>query len=340
MMPFAKEFDPIYGHLLKAVLEDAGFEVSRADAIKGQNNILSDVIEGIENNDLIVADLTGANANVFYELGIAHTLGKPVILVTQRMEDVPFDLKSYRVLKYVPTFPAIEEAKANISKLATDFLEDTATFRNPVTDFLRNKQGPNKNVGAILPNASQQDERGFLDHLIDLTEGYNCIAGVAEGITEDLNVLTSATKVSTEEFNQIGANRNASSPAAARRVARKLAEQIARFKNRLKKANVEYSSIAQKTEDSLEIVLGFQQLQSQTSDHAIIEQLSALRRFQNSAEGGRDELLNMAAIMDELPRIERRLNRELKEGSAEILNMAGNLDKTIASINRALKKYG
>ena len=175
---------------------------------------------------------------------------------------------------------------------------------------------------------------------VDLTEGYNCIAGVAEGITEDLNVLTSATKVSTEEFNQIGANRNASSPAAARRVARKLAEQIARFKNRLKKANVEYSSIAQKTEDSLEIVLGFQQLQSQTSDHAIIEQLSALRRFQNSAEGGRDELLNMAAIMDELPRIERRLNRELKEGSAEILNMAGNLDKTIASINRALKKYG
>ena len=339
LMPFAQEFDPVYEYFIRRVLEDAGFDVARADEIKGQNNIIRNVVEGIAHNDLIVADLTGANANVFYELGIAHTRDKPVILIAQSVEHVPFDLKSYRVLEYAAEFPAIEEAKKSLSQLVRDFLEGTATFDNPITDFLQDKQRLNKDIEPILSDISREDERGFLDHLIDLINGYNSIAGIAEGITKDLHILTSATKVSTEEFNQIGANRNASSPAAARRVARKLAEQVARFKNRLKIANTEYASIAQNTEDSLEIVLGFQPLQSEAPDQKIAEHLTYLRQLQNSVEQGRDGLLDMAGTMDDLPKIERRLNRELREGSAEILEMAGTLDKTIASISRALEKY-
>ena len=95
----------------------------RAKEIEGQNNILRDVIEGIARSDLIIADLTDANANVFYELGIAHTLGRPVILVTQSVKDLPFDLKSYRALEYDAIFPCIEEAKKRLSQLAMGFLE-------------------------------------------------------------------------------------------------------------------------------------------------------------------------------------------------------------------------
>ena len=339
LMPFAQEFDPVYEHFIKRVLVDAGFDVTRADEIKGQNNILRDVIEKIGISNLIIADLTGANPNVFYELGIAHTRDKPVILIAQSVEHVPFDLKSYRVLEYAAEFPAIEEAKKSLSQLVRDFLEGTATFGNPVTDFLRDKQGPNKDIEPILSNASQEDERGFLDHLIDVTDGYSRIAGIAEGITEDLSVMNGATHASTKDLERINANPSESSPRAARKVARKLAEHIARFKNRLKIANAEYASIAQDTENSLEFILSFQLKQSEVINPEIHKQLSSMRNLLSTVIGARNSCLDMAEKMDEVPRIERRLNRELGQGSEEIRVMANNLDKTIASISRALNLH-
>jgi hypothetical protein len=76
LMPFADEFTDVYKYLITDALQDTGYTVKRADDIKSQNNILGDIIAGIVTSDLIVADLTGANPNVYYELGIAHALNK------------------------------------------------------------------------------------------------------------------------------------------------------------------------------------------------------------------------------------------------------------------------
>ena len=122
LMPFSQEFDDVYNDFIKPTLEAVGFEVSRADEIKGQNNILRDIIQGIANSDLIVADLTGENANVFYELCIAHHLRKPDIRITQCIDDYPFDLRMYRVLEYDTRFSKIGKAKESLLKLVTDFL--------------------------------------------------------------------------------------------------------------------------------------------------------------------------------------------------------------------------
>jgi hypothetical protein len=61
---------------------------------------MDDIRTSIELADLIVADLTGKNANVFYEVGICHALEKSVLLLAQSMDDVPFDLRHRRVLLY------------------------------------------------------------------------------------------------------------------------------------------------------------------------------------------------------------------------------------------------
>ena len=92
-MPFDKEFEGVYLGFIKPVLTDAGFAVDRADDIESQQNILRDIIEKIDQSNLVIADLTGDNPNVFYELGLAHALRKPVILITQRVADVPFRLE-------------------------------------------------------------------------------------------------------------------------------------------------------------------------------------------------------------------------------------------------------
>ncbi len=66
----------------------------------GSNVVMEDIRNAIASADLILADLTGQNANVFYEIGIAHTLQKPVLLLSYSIEDVPFDFRHRRVLPY------------------------------------------------------------------------------------------------------------------------------------------------------------------------------------------------------------------------------------------------
>lgn len=103
LMPFAEENDvqSMYsGHIKKVIEERCNLRCERADDIYDINGVMQSVWESICRARLIIAEMTGRNPNVFYELGIAHTLGKPVIMVTQSMEYVPFDLKHLRCIVY------------------------------------------------------------------------------------------------------------------------------------------------------------------------------------------------------------------------------------------------
>ncbi|MBL8300720.1 MAG: hypothetical protein JNN30_20465 [Rhodanobacteraceae bacterium] len=61
---------------------------------------MDDILKNIHTADLVLADITRRNANVFYEIGIAHAIGKPVLLITQSIDDVPCDRRHRRVVLY------------------------------------------------------------------------------------------------------------------------------------------------------------------------------------------------------------------------------------------------
>lgn len=100
MMPFGAGFQPVYD-AIKTGVENAGMRCLRADDIWERDHIMDDVLSLIWRARVVVADLSGKNPNVFYETGIAHTLGRDVILVTQALDDVPFDLRPIRTLQYL-----------------------------------------------------------------------------------------------------------------------------------------------------------------------------------------------------------------------------------------------
>ncbi|MCY3886235.1 MAG: hypothetical protein OXG19_00800 [Chloroflexi bacterium] len=339
IMSFDEEFDAVYKRFIKPVLEDVGFEVLRADNIESQQNILRDIIEKIIESNLIVADLTNSNPNVFYELGLAHAFGKPVILVAQDANEVPFDLKQYRVLEYDTRFDRINVAKEELTRRAKGSLEGTIPVGSPVTDFYPDRTAPNQATSTPQSNTVSEDDRGFLDHQINLINGYKRIAKIATDMKGDLGDLNEAVSSATEEITQINARPSSSSPRAVRSVARRLAARIEKFNARMSQTNAEYADVAQGTEDSLEFVISFQLDQSEVSASEIDKQVSSLRDLQSNLITARDSCLDLAAEMDSVPRLERRLNRETKRGSEEVLVMAGNLDKTLASISRALQKY-
>jgi nucleoside 2-deoxyribosyltransferase len=111
LMPFDAAFDDIYKLGIKETAEKLGIRAERVDEqIFHKENILERIYSQIDAADLIIADLTGRNPNVFYETGYAHAKGKLCLLLTSRADDIPFDLKHHRHLIYGDSIQNLRQA--------------------------------------------------------------------------------------------------------------------------------------------------------------------------------------------------------------------------------------
>lgn len=100
MTPFTSQFEAVFDEIsTRAWL--TGFRAFRAKDIWEHSTIIQDVFNLIFRAHIVVCDFTGKNPNVFYEAGIAHTLGKHVVPITQNPQDIPFDLQHHRYVHYL-----------------------------------------------------------------------------------------------------------------------------------------------------------------------------------------------------------------------------------------------
>ncbi len=109
LMPFAAGFGDAYNLAIKPACESADTHAERVDEQVFHDDILQRIYNQIAKADVIVAEMTGRNANVFYETGYAHALGKPVILLTKTPEDIPFDLQHYPHIIYGDSLSTLRE---------------------------------------------------------------------------------------------------------------------------------------------------------------------------------------------------------------------------------------
>jgi len=98
--PFGGWFDTYYEEIFQPAIKKAGLAPCRADDLFRPSSIVQDIWQYVQDAEIVLADLTGKNPNVLYELGLAHALDKPVVMVSQVLEDVPFDLRALRVTTY------------------------------------------------------------------------------------------------------------------------------------------------------------------------------------------------------------------------------------------------
>lgn len=123
IMPFAEDFTAVHTDVVKPVGEELGLVVKRGDDFFANNYIMDEVWFGIYYAKLVVADCTGRNPNVFYELGIAHTLGKPAILLTQNVDDIPFDVAGRRFIEYQDKLSSLREMKTQLRTAITTIIK-------------------------------------------------------------------------------------------------------------------------------------------------------------------------------------------------------------------------
>jgi hypothetical protein len=128
IMPFGSYFDGYYANVMRPAILAVGLSCVRADEIYGTGAIVDDIYRAIQSADICVADVTGRNPNVSYELGMAHALGKPVLLLTQSIADVPFDYRHLRLISYDPKQFGWENAFGRMIEQTL-----TTTLRNPTS---------------------------------------------------------------------------------------------------------------------------------------------------------------------------------------------------------------
>ncbi len=133
LMPYRDYLNSIYQEYIKNPLINIGHKVTRADDISKSTNILNDILELTRRSDVIIADLTEKNPNVFYELGIAHEKGKWVIQISQEGEKIPFDLAQIRTIFYINTPQGLKILTEKIIEYI-----DSYTKEQQIKDWIKN----------------------------------------------------------------------------------------------------------------------------------------------------------------------------------------------------------
>lgn len=129
VMKFDEPYNSLYSEVIRPVAEDMGFEPYRADDVYKPGIILQDIIRGILEAEVIIAEITPENSNVFYELGYAHALDKPTILLAEGGRELPFDIRSYRCIFYDNTIRGKTDVETNLRQHLRNILEGTRNGR-------------------------------------------------------------------------------------------------------------------------------------------------------------------------------------------------------------------
>lgn len=154
IMPFGdprkdpKEFEyltNLYNNWIKPTVEEIEFndhfiECYRADGVHTPGEIINHIIDSLSSAEIVIADLSNRNPNVFYELGVRHAINNNTILISNNLNDIPFDLRPLRAISYEYTPDQMLKFKEDLEKTIYSILENPKNIDNPVRRYLYSKE--------------------------------------------------------------------------------------------------------------------------------------------------------------------------------------------------------
>jgi hypothetical protein len=356
IMPFGADFDPVWEDLIKPPLANAGFAVSRADSLLNQRNILADVVAGIAEADLIVADVTGLNPNVMYELGLAHGLGKRTVMITQDINELPFDLRPYRANEYTVNFRHAQKLAGLLADVGRAVAEGTADFSNPVQDYAPDKLAAEAQVSAAprpQPGAHRETgqhstaalddepaeehpaiQLGFLDGLQALQIGAEKVNDVSVRIgqqtTQIGNTFTGASAKIDKIRKNLGSNRSLQPTLI---VARDLAKDLDDYADAMTSLNEELRGAMAEAVSGANAVARYRE-HPDTDTNALRGEYESVAELVRTIGQSYESTASFAEQMTSLPQIEGQLNAAASRAAATVSDTASILSGAQAEFDR------
>ena len=168
-----KRSDQVLKHIITGPIEQLGYEVIRADKISEPGIITSQIIEYIVEADLVIADLTEKNPNVFYELALRHAIRKPLVQIIKTGEVIPFDVAATRIIKFDLHNPdSVATAREDILSQVQSLEAGKSEVHNPISASLDLK---------MLKESGNPEERSLADIVEAISDLRLAVTSVDKG---------------------------------------------------------------------------------------------------------------------------------------------------------------
>lgn len=339
IMPFQDEYFEAYEMLKERFSNDFDF-AHAGDDVNTQQNILKDIVQMIFDADVIIADLTDLNSNVFYELGVAHALNKKVIAITQNISQLPFDIKSYRATEYSVHFRRFDNLIKELDRYLRGAIDGTVAFGNPVTDFLStvNASAIQKIYNQSTDVEDSIGEDGFIDFLADIEEKVQTLTDTISYMTDDLNTMTEGIEKGAKEIDRVQKTGGGNSAAFVRKVARKIAENINDFTIKLKDHNSVYFDLWPQIEKNCLSLLENKHIDTPENKESLISFLKSLNAMQQAAITSSAQTSGMMDSFKNSKGMQRALNQAINSLETDMKQFLEFMSQMNASIDRILDK--
>lgn len=340
IMPFKDEFFEVY-EMLKMEFIDS-FEFSNAGDEGNQQNVLKDVIQPIYEADVIIADLTGLNPNVMYELGLAHSFNKKTITITQDdLSTLPFDLKQYRAKDYSTHFKKFAELIVYLKTNLNGAVDNSVSYSNPVKDFL--ELTGEKDVSwfsdtkdsIVLPDES---DKGFLDFLADIESNTDKLTKNLNEINSDINEMTKGVEHSTSEINRVKTTGGSGTAAFVRKETKNAAKIIETFDKKLKEHNANLVSLWNEIEKNTLGLIENPYSSKSGNRESLIIYLKSLYNMKSSATSCAESVNVLRQTMRNNMGIERTMNQAIRFVDEDLSSFINFTDMLGASVEKILAK--
>lgn len=198
-----KRSDKVLEYIINEVVSDFGYSVIRADQMDQPGSITNQVIRKTVDSDLVIADLTGYNPNVFYELAVRHATGKPYIQLIDSSESIPFDISDLRTVHYGLEVSEANGAKEEIRSQLESWEDEEPSFDNPIShsaemQSLRESADPtDQNLADMLETMSNIDKK--IDRMGSYLSKINHIQS-PEYRNETENSASNMVRIGNENF--------------------------------------------------------------------------------------------------------------------------------------------
>lgn len=338
IMPFQEEFFEMY-EMLKIEFSKE-YEFTNAGEEGNQQNILRDIIEPIYKADVVIADLTGLNPNVMYELGIAHTFNKKTIIITKDdLSKLPFDLKQYRAKDYSTHFKKFAELIDYLKINMDGAVKGTVSYSNPVKDFMTLAGLENTNQFQEKGIELEEDtDKGFLDFLAEIEENANSLSEEIDSLNEEIKIMSDGVSKSAEEIervNQAGGNSVAS---FVRKESKKAARYISEFATKLRSHNQKIETLWDEVENNTLGLLENKYANQEGNQESLIGYLCSLKAMRVAITESNSSVEELKDSMNDNIGIERSMNQAIRFVVDDLSTYISNTQRIVLSIDKIIAK--
>jgi hypothetical protein len=339
IMPFEDQFFKIF-ELIKRKFGTL-YDFSHSGDNLNQQSIVRDIIQSLSESDIIIANLTGLNANVFYELGIAHTLNKKVIIITEDISSLPFDLKAYRVQEYSMEYIQFDNLLDSLKLSLEGAFSGKISFSNPVMDYFNIKgikQLSFSTINSVNILAQGESEKGFLDFLADIQSNTELFTTYLTSMATDMNKMTENISKSTKKITDTKTSGSSKTANIIQQEAKKVAGFMSSFDSSLQKYNKEYVTIWDKIEKDVLGLIENDFAYSEDNKSALIDFLKSLFPMKAAAIKNIEIMKDVNKSLENNIGLERTMNQAIKILMNDIKTYVTILDQINASIERIISK--